>query len=283
MKDIPRLLPVWLVLLLIILFAMCGCRGGRALGNGSAGTVIIPETPQEINERNRPIFEPLPPVPIIPPQSSPIVTTNEVRSNPVKIEPKSAEADPVVIDPKPAGELKPFSPTIKTTPVKLPPAKVENLPTKIIKKNNENVIIKKNNNEQKKLNENKKLGATPLKQEKPKQSGLIDWWQLIYYWLFILVSLILGWLIYDTVNGFIKERKQRKEEEEVAEKARQKVIKKPAKSKKKKATASKAVTKKTSPKKAKKDISKAVGTKKITNPELKKKLKGKRKNEKPKQ
>ena len=50
MRDIPRLLPIWCVLFLILTaLHQCGCRGGRSIGDGSAGTVIIPKTPQEIN------------------------------------------------------------------------------------------------------------------------------------------------------------------------------------------------------------------------------------------
>jgi hypothetical protein len=285
MKDIPRLLPLWIILLLIISFAMCGCRGGRALGNGSAGTVIVPQTPQEINERNSeiielPPLEPLAPIPIIPPART---HTNAVRSNPITPEPQSVKANPVVSNPKASGESKTFSPTIKdTSTIKLPPVKAEKLPPKIVEGDGGCVVITDNNGKPEEWCGTKDPEITNSSGVETKAAS--GWPQLIYYWLFVIFALILGWIVYDIIKGFLKERKQQKEEDGKAKKSQEKLIKKPAKSSKKIATAKKAVTKKTTPKKAKKDVSKAVRGKKITNQELKKKLNSKKKkNEKPKQ
>ena len=163
MDKTPRIFPIWfLPLLVLVIFwiVTCqGCRGGRALGNGSAGTVIIPQTPQEINERNylnrgtpfdlrktdrtQPPVYPLPPLPITPdPQplpltssvpiapQTPVTPPKAVKSAPALPESKSAEANPVKINPKPAGNPTPFSPTInKNAPPVIITSPVKNLQT----------------------------------------------------------------------------------------------------------------------------------------------------------
>jgi len=238
MKDFPRLLPVWLVLLLLILFAMCGCRGGRTLGNGSAGTVIIPQTPQEINERNSeiielPPFEPLAPIPIIPPART---HTNAVRSSPVIPEPQPAKANPVTSNPKASGESKPFTPTVTDiSTIKLPPIKTEKLPTKIVEGDGGCVVITDNNGKPEGWCGTKDPEIAGPCQAEPKEAGLINWGQLISYWLFVLLMVVFGWIVYDIIQGYIKERKLRKKENNEAKKAQAKLIKskKPTKRKRK--------------------------------------------------
>jgi len=191
-KDIPRLLPLWLLILLILIIVMqCGCRGGRSLGKGSAGTVIVPQTPQEINERNTvpmPPFEPLPPTLIVPPKSNPIVITNTARSTPVLPEPKSAEANPIIVNPKPAGEeLKSFTPTINKNapPVKLT---IENPKEKV------NVI---------KLppdNGGKGTQVTESSETAPPTKESFSWVELAYQYLLFALIVLLIWTIYDSIK-----------------------------------------------------------------------------------
>ena len=148
MRDIPRLLPIWCVLLLIITaLHQCGCRGGRSIGDGSTGTIIIPKTPQEINERSSlppppdivfPPLEPLAPIPIVP------VPLKSEKSKPVIPESKPAQANKDLFNPKTAGELKSFTPTINRNapPVKLPPVTVKLPPVKLETKEQVNMYYR---------------------------------------------------------------------------------------------------------------------------------------------
>ena len=230
-----KLIPVWLwVAVIIITVLLCGCRGGRSLGKGSAGTVIVPQTPQEINERNaapRPPLEPLPPTPIsiapAPPKNPtvtptpPVAPPKSVRSTPTPPESKSAEANPVIINPKPAGELKPFSPTVNTIPVKLPPVKAKELPSKLVEEGG--VII----TAQAKNLQTDDKATSPAPQA--ISASFINWGKLISYWLFVILMIVFGWIIYDIAQGFIKEKKLQRKEKDNAKKAQEKLIKKPAK------------------------------------------------------
>ena len=199
---------------------MCGCRGGRALGNGSAGTVIIPQTPQEINERNNeiielPPFEPLAPIPIVPPARA---QTNAVRSNPIIPEPQSAKANPVAPNPKASGNPKSFSPTVSdTSTIGLPPIKTEKLTPKIVEGDGGCVVITDNNGK------TEPEIAGPC-EAAPESKSLINWDKLTYYYLFLFIALILGWVIYDIVQTY---RLRRTLENKT--KTKKKAVKKPAK------------------------------------------------------
>ena len=186
MGETPRLIPVWLlvVVIVIVVFLCSSCRGGRSLGKGSAGTVIVPQTPQEINERNRqpppkialPPLEPLPPVTVIPESPTPpAVPAKAVRSTPTLPESNSVEANPVIINPKPAGKLKPFSPSVSPAPIITAPEK--NPPTDNTATDSETA---------------------------GKSEGLSEeksyWSSLTYYYLFLFIAMIFGWVVYDVVQ-----------------------------------------------------------------------------------
>jgi hypothetical protein len=251
MDKAPRLIPIWLWVssIIIIIVLLFGCRGGRSLGSGSAGTVIVPQTPKQINESNRqpsttpPI--PIPPVVITPPVITPPVITPPVitppvvklpPAPPVKLTPaktrptptpnSSANANPVIINPKSAGEQKPFAPTHSNR--NAPPAKLVN-------------VIKLPPDDNGK-------GTPPLPQiagpceAAPEERPFIKWGELISYWLFVILMVIFGWVVYDTVMGFIKEKKLGNKENSRAKKAQEKLIKKPAKGTK--ASRKKALSKK---------------------------------------
>jgi len=187
MNKIPRLFPIWFlpVLVLITLWVITcqGCRGGRSLGKGSAGTVIIPQTPQQINERNRPRLEPLPPPPIISPSIEPIAPQVElppVKPTPTAPTQSSAKANPVVVNPKAAGELKPFTPTTSATPKLItPPSK--NLPT------------------DNKATTPEIVGPNEAAPTTEKES--FNWVELLLNYLLFIIIAIFIWTIYDIIRN----------------------------------------------------------------------------------
>ena len=204
MNKFPRLIPIWLwVTAIIIIVMLCSsCRGGRSLGKGSAGTVIVPQTPQQINERNNrpppnivlPPLEPLAPIPIVPPVRT---HTNAVRSSPVLPEPKSVKANPVIINPKPAGKPTPFTPTINNN---TPPAKIN---AKLIEGDGGCVVITPS---AKNLPTDNKATTPEIADETaPEKQEAFSWIKLFgNYLLFILVAIII-WGIYDIIkNKFFK-------------------------------------------------------------------------------
>ena len=179
MDKIPKLIPIWLwVAIVIIIVALCSsCRGGRSLGKGSVGTVIVPQTPQEINERRSlpppdivlPPLEPLAPIPITPPART---HTNAVKSN------------PVIINPKSAGEARSFSPTISPTPVKLPPAKAEKLSPKLT-------------DDKATAEANDFPLCDPMETAETESFNWVE--LLLNYLLFIIIAIFI-WAVYDIIR-----------------------------------------------------------------------------------
>ena len=194
-----RLIPIWLwIVITITIVLLCSsCRGGRSLGNGSAGTVIIPQTPKQINERNRPDFAPLPPVPIIPPRPTPQLTTNAVRSTPTTPKQSSAKADPVVVDPKPAGKATSFTPTVNnnTPPVDV---KTKTPPTKLIEGDGGCVIITPNPKNP--PIDDKIITPTPTDNKATIEAESFNWWELLSNYLLFLFIAIFIWAIYDIIK-----------------------------------------------------------------------------------
>jgi hypothetical protein len=213
MKETPRLIPIWLwVSAIIIIVLLCGsCRGGRSLGKGSAGTVIIPQTPQQINERNR---QP-------PPKTTPVAPPKAVRSTPTPPESKSAEANPVIVNPKPAGNPKPFSPSVSSTP-------------ELVESGGERVIITPSSKNEKK-NEKE-----PIIQEEDDMK--VNWVDLSMFYGVCVLGLLILWMSYDVIRAYFVSKKEldnqkksdtltkgRKKENDAAKKGQEKLIKKPAK------------------------------------------------------
>jgi hypothetical protein len=235
MKNIPKSLTLCVFILLILIIIMqYGCRGGRSLGKGSVGTVIVPQTPEQINERNNqpqpkidlPPLE-LPPLELTPisvanPKLTPVAPVKAARSAPF-LESKSVDANPVIVNPKAAGEQKPFAPTHSNR--NAPPAKLVN-------------VIKLPPDDNGKGTTGKPYGwrcgtedpeiAGPC-EAAPEERAFINWVQLFWYWLFIIFASIFGWIAYDILQGFIKEKKLQKKENANAKEAKKKLIKKPAK------------------------------------------------------
>ena len=99
MYKIPRVFPVWLFPLLIfiafVIVTCQGCRGGISLGKGSAGTVVRPSTPEEINKKNNSI-----------PKGNPVTRKPKVKSqellangNPAPQKPEIKSQDQVIPTP----------------------------------------------------------------------------------------------------------------------------------------------------------------------------------------
>jgi hypothetical protein len=237
MKRKLKLIPMWLwVVVVIIIVILCAsCRGGRSLGSGSAGTVIVPQTPQEINERNKrphpkvvlpPLELPrlelppleLPPISVAHPKLTPVAPAKAARSAPF-LESKSVDANPVIVNPKAAGEQKPFAPTHSDR--NAPPAKLVN-------------VIKLTPNDNSKGTTGKPDGWR-CGTEDPEIAGpceersLIDWDKLISYWLFVIFMVVFGWIAYSTITGIVKERILQKKENDKARKDQERLLKKPAK------------------------------------------------------
>ena len=208
MKDpYPRVFPIWflpvIVLIMLLLLGQCGCKtGGRTLNPNSAGKIIR-------TSDVRPNFQPLPPIPIVPPVSDPVVITNAVKSNPVTPEPQSAKANPVVSNPKPAGESKSFSPTVSTIPAKLPPVKTEKLPPKIIEGDGGCVVISDNNGKPEGWcgTKDPKIAGPCEVAPKEKQSN-VNWLSLLSFYVVCLLGLVILWVIYDIIKDSIQMKKQ---------------------------------------------------------------------------
>jgi hypothetical protein len=190
-----------------------GCKtGGKRLNPNSAGTIIRTSDP-------RSNFQPLPPIPITPPKSTPATTSDAVRSRPVLPEPKSAEANPVVITPEPAGETEPFTPTISTPPVKLPPVKLPpvklppvklppikaevKLPAKLIKGDSGSVVI---------TDDDGAAGKDPQiagsHEAAPVKESTNNWLGLFSFYIICLLGLIILWVVYDIIKDAIQMKKQ---------------------------------------------------------------------------
>lgn len=173
MED-HRFIPLWLlpIIVLILILACNGCRGGRSLGNGSAGTVIVPQTPQQINESNRPNPQPQLPVPL-----------KSAKSKPVPQVTPPAEAVPVKIEPKAAGEIKPFTPTIPEIAgpcLEAPRTSLISPP----QKNAENIISC----------------------HEPRNS--VSWFDLFLFYLACILALLTSWMIYDLAGRYFKKKKE---------------------------------------------------------------------------
>ena len=242
MKDIPRLLPFWLILLFVMLFATCGCRtGGTWINPGSAGTIITGKTPEQMNEEAKARREESEKFQNAQPVQSPQVILPPARSKPKDTSAQSVEANPVVVNPKPAGKKEPFTPTVSTAPiklppeklppVKLPPAKTEaELPSRIVE------------------------GGCVITADDPQIAGpceaapgegkavATNWVNLFSLFAILLIGAIGFWVVYDMIRDSIQMKKQG-----MPIKDHLKNLKKPAKgtrASRKKATTKKKTTRK---------------------------------------
>ena len=235
--DKSLLLQLFVVIgVCMLITCAAGCRtGGTRVNPNSAGKIIR-------TSDIRPDFQPLPPVPIVPPRSIPIVMTNAVKSAPVPPKSQPIEANPIVVDPKPAGKEKSLTPTI-TTPTKLPPIRTKEPPKRLIEGDDGRI---------------KPVPQTPSTDNKATSPEIVDprevapeekrtginWLSLLSFYVVCFLGLVILWVIYDIVKDSVRMKKQGSPIKDHLEN-----LKKPAKGTKasrKKATTKKKPTKKKS-------------------------------------
>ena len=197
MRDIPRLLPLWLILMLLILFVMCSCRtGGSWINPGSAGTIIEGKTPEQMNEEARAKRFQNAHLPAQSPQSIPPPT----RSKPKDTTAQSVEPTEVVETPSAAGEVTPFEPTVSTEPAKLPPVKIKTkLPPKIIEGG---CVITTDCGYDPEI-----AGPCEAAPEEDKTAAT-NWVNLFSLFVMLLLAVIGFWVVYDIIKDSIKMKKQ---------------------------------------------------------------------------
>jgi len=199
-EPYPRVFPIWLLPLLVLIgfiLIQCGCKtGGTRLNPNSAGTII------RTNDV-RPNFQPLPPAPTAPPRSTPIAIPNPARSAPTLPESQSVKANPVVVNPKSAGELEPFAPTVSAVPTKLPPAETK-LPPKIIAGDGGYVRPLPTDN-----NTTTPEIAGPREAAPEEEKSLsANWVGLFSFFMMCLLGTIGLWVVRDTIADSIQMGKQ---------------------------------------------------------------------------
>tara|TARA_Y100001963_G_C6784599_1_gene451914 strand:+ start:1468 stop:2253 length:786 start_codon:yes stop_codon:yes gene_type:complete len=236
MNKVPRVFPVWLFpMLVFIAFAITtcqGCRGGISLGKGSAGTVIKPSTPAEINKKNNlipkgnpaPVKEEVTREEIHPSSPALPVPLPSYKTKPdfPNVEPAEAEHDN--LNPKASNPISPpISPTINRN---APPVSVT-MPTP--QKESDN----------KATTQNLSLGLSNDNQvttNKPKQKDSIDIAELALWYLFIFIILFTIYVIYDMASDKLREKKKL---EPILKKKAKKINSKKKSTTKKKSTAKK--------------------------------------------
>ncbi len=208
MNKMPRVFPVWLFPLLVFIafvIATCqGCRGGISLGKGSAGTVIKPSTPAEINKKNNsipkgnpaPVKEEITREEIHPSSPALPVPLPSYKTKPDFPNVESAEAEHDNLNPKASNPISPpISPTINRN---APPVSVT-MPTP--QKESDN----------KATTQNLSLGLLNDNQvttNKPKQKGSIDLVELALWYLFAALMFLFAYIMYDIISEKLRERKE---------------------------------------------------------------------------
>ena len=216
MKDYPRLIPIWLLALLLLVFGFmqCGCRtGGSWINPGSAGTIIKGKTPEQMNEEAAARREASETFQNAQPVQSPQVVLPPARSKPIVPAPQSVEATNVAGTPEAAGEVTPFKPTISTAPVKLPPTKTETkLPAKIVGDGG-CVVITDNNGSKGKPEgwcgtKNPEIAGPCEAAPEEGETAATNWVNLFSLFVMLLVVVIALWVLYDIIKDSIQMKKQ---------------------------------------------------------------------------
>ena len=226
----------------LIFTFLIGCKGGVSLGKGSAGTVVTPKTPQEINESSIPKGNSITPKVNVEPVDLPQpIESKPVNLPPARVKPtippiESATPDKFPSTPiKPVDNLKPILPTVNRNS---PPYQVEmELPTR--------------------------GSVTPLPASTPDNSSgnnskanqesdnkiTFNWGEAISWWMVALMIFIIIWVLSDIGKSIAKRKEEEKKSRQTPKPAKKR---RPAKKSAKK-TASKApkkATKKAAPKKS---------------------------------
>ena len=186
----------------LLLFA--ACRGGVSLGKGSAGTVIKPSTPAQINKKNNsipkgnpaPVKEEITREEIHPSSPALPVPLPSYKTKPDFPNVEPAEAEHNNLNPKASNPISPpISPTINRN---APPVSVT-MPTP--QKESDN----------KATTQNLSLGLSNDNQvttNKSKRKDSIDIAELALWYLFIFIILFTIYVIYDMASDKLREKKK---------------------------------------------------------------------------
>jgi hypothetical protein len=191
--DSPLLWKLSAVIFISMLITCSsGCKFGKKLNTNSTGVVRV-ITPSDLIEQPNGTYK-LKPYAVKPRTPKP-VKLDSVKSRPEAPELKSAEASPVIAKPKPARNIKEFSPTISEPDVKLPP--------KVIRSDNETGV--KESPIKISMNINRPQTKQPTdgggKNEKPKSAVKIDWFGLTFFYLSVVFFCVGAWAIYDAYKS----------------------------------------------------------------------------------
>ena len=199
-KSLSRVnLPLLFQLIAVITIAMLitcasGCKtGGSWINPNGAGKII---RPSELS-KDKPDFQPLPPPPLASLPAEPVESkkVESAKSAPVPSKPIAAKANPVVVNPKSAGKLEPFSPTISAEPAKLPPVKAK-LPSRIVEGG---CVITTDCGYDPEI-------AGPC--EAAPEEATSPYWGVLSYYILIITGLIVLWMVYYTIKDILHMRKQ---------------------------------------------------------------------------
>jgi len=195
--DKKLLFQILLAIAVCVLITIAsGCRtGGVKLNPNSAGKIIQPKSPKQINEETKakreesPKFKPLAPIPIIPPART---HTNAAKSNPVIPEPQSAKAETKPNTIKPSIPETEFKPSV-TTEFNLPPVKISEGSTTVL------IPILP---ESKGTNDSGKIIANE------KTSPQMNWLQLFSLFMILFTGALILWIVYDLIKDSLTMKRQ---------------------------------------------------------------------------
>ncbi len=194
--DIPRLIPIWFlpaVLLVIVLLIQCGCKtGGVKLNPNSAGKIIQPKSPEQINKEVKAKREEAKKFEQAKPQPTKPAKIEPARTQPIPhaSTPAKAETKPNTVKPSiPETEFKPSV----TTEANLPPVKTNEGSTTVL------IPILP---ESKGTNDSGKIIANE------KTSTQMNWLQLFSLFMILFTGALILWVIYDLIKDSLMMKKQ---------------------------------------------------------------------------
>lgn len=191
--DIPRLFPLWLILLIVLLFATCGCRtGGVKLNPNSAGKIIKPKSPEQINKEAKATKEEAKKLEQAKLQPTKPVKLEPVKPRPATPTPTSVKAEIKPSDAKASNPKVEFKPTI-TDATSLPPLKVDSKSTTAL------IPI---------LPESKGTnwcGTIVTCEEAPAKT---NWLHLFSLFMILFTGALILWVAYDVIKDIFNMRKQ---------------------------------------------------------------------------
>ena len=222
--DIPRLVPIWLppvVILIIFSLMQCGCRtGGTTLNTNSSGIKSVISSSNLVRQSNG-VYR------IEPIQSAP--QSKQTKLSPAKSRPKATpavSAKPVDVPPVVSGVGKPtpLKPTVSSSKEqKLPPLKPKmNVkpikPGNLIEGDGGCVVISDGKSDV-------PQAAGPCEAAPQDDAGAVNWSELILFYLASAVGLFILWLSCALCRDWRKMRSAKKPSKPIARKRKPKVKK----------------------------------------------------------